>query len=147
VLELLRESPAHHFKVGSDAAGLLRPDKIVIYFWDFESLQETAKQIAARLAGCPAQGVPFSAGLGGDALLSWGIDPQPEKGALAWQERESWRLWLTNRLAVALLAAKKAPTSGLEPWRFALERLRLDNVDTETWAPLASFGQPAGAEA
>jgi hypothetical protein len=147
VLELLRESPAHHFKVGSDAAGLLRPDKIVIYFWDFESLQETAKQIAARLAGCPAQGVPFSAGLGGDALLSWGIDPQPEKGALAWQERESWRLWLTNRLAVALLAAKKAPTSGLEPWRFALERLRLDNVDTETWAPLASFGHPAGAEA
>jgi hypothetical protein len=146
VLELLTESAAHHFKVGSDVSGLLRPDKIVIYFWDFESLQETAKQIAARLGGCPAQGVPFSAALGDDALLSWGIDPQPEKGALAWQERESWRLWVTNRLAIALLAAKKAPTSGLEPWRFALERLRLDNVDTETWAPMASFGQPTGAE-
>ncbi|MDE3178515.1 MAG: hypothetical protein KGM47_02560 [Acidobacteriota bacterium] len=146
VLEILTETSAHHFKVGSDVAGLLRPDKIVIYFRDFESLQQAAKQIATRLVGCPAHGVPFTAGLGDDALLSWGIDPQPDKGALAWQERESWRLWITNRLAVALLAAKNASTNGLEPWRFALERLRLDNVDTETWAPLASFGRPSEAE-
>lgn len=146
VLQILTESSAHHFKVGSDAAGLLRPDKIVIYFRDFESLQQTAKAIATRLVSCPAHGVPFTAGLGDDALLSWGIDPLPDKGALAWQERESWRLWVTNRLAVALLAAKKASTNGLEPWQFALERLRLDNVDTETWAPLASFGRWPEAE-
>lgn len=146
VAEVLRESKAHHFKVGNDAAGLLRPDKIVIYFQDFESLQDTANQIAAQLTGCLAQGVPFTAGIADDGLLSWGIDPPPEKGMLAWQERESWRLWITNRLAVALLAAKKAPSSTLEPWRFALERLRLDNVNTDTWAPLASFGRPYAAE-
>jgi len=147
VVEVLTESPAHHFKVGNDAAGLLRPDKIVAYFWDFEALQEAAKQIAGRLVGCRAQGVPFTAGIReDDALLSWGIDPRPEKGALAWQERESWRLWVTNRLATALLAARRVQTGGLEPWRFALERLRLEDVDTETWTPLTSFGRPATVE-
>jgi hypothetical protein len=79
-------------------------------------------------------------------LLSWGIDPPRQKGALSWQERESWRLWITNRLATAILAAKKTQSDGLEPWRFALERLRLENVDTETWTPLASFGRPPAVE-
>jgi len=147
VVEVLMESPAHHFKVGNDAAGLLRPDKIVIYFWNFEALQAAGKEIGRRLAGCPAQGVPFTAGINeDDGLLSWGIDPPPDKGALAWQEHESWRLWVTNRLATALVAAKKARTTRLEPWRFALERLRLENVDTETWTPLASFGRAAMVE-
>jgi hypothetical protein len=140
VFKVLREIPTHHFKFGDDALGLLRPDKIIIYFWDFETLSEAAKQIAARLAGCPAQGVPFTADITEGSLLSWGIDPPPERFSLPWQERESWRLWLTNRLATALLVAKKAQTSCLEPWRFALERLRLDSVDTETWTPLESFG-------
>jgi hypothetical protein len=146
LLEVLTESNAYHFKVGNNAAGVLRPDKIVIYFWDFESLNQTARQIATRLEGCPPQGVPFTACVTDDGLLSWGIDPLPQEGVLAWQERESWRLWVTNRLAVALLAAKNAPSRTLEPWQFALERLRLDNVNTETWAPQAAFGHPAAAE-
>jgi hypothetical protein len=148
VLEILPETSAHHFKVGNDAAGLLRPDKIVVYFWKFEELQAAAKQIAERLVGCPAQAVPFTAGISSqdEGLLSWGIDPPREKGALAWQERESWRLWITNRLATALLTAKRAQTGGIEPWRFALERLRLEHVDTETWTPLTSFTRAAMVE-
>jgi len=147
VAQVLMESPAHHFKVGNDASGLLRPDKILIYFHDFEALQETARKIRARLAGCPAQGVPFTAAIDNDdGLLSWGVDPQAERATLAWQERESWRLWVTNRLATALLAARATQTAGLQPWRYALERLRLDNIDTATWTPLASFGQPAMTE-
>jgi len=143
VAEILADSPAFHFKVGYDAAGLLRPDKIVIYFLNFEALRQTADLIARRLEGCAAQGVPFTAALEGDALLSWGADPLPGIGMLSWQERESWRLWITNRLATSLLVAKSASNGGLEPWQFALERLRLDNVDTDTWTPLAAFGQPA----
>jgi hypothetical protein len=140
-VEALTASPAHHFKIGWDAAGLLRPDKMVAYFWTFDALRDAAGQIGARLSGCAAQGVPFTAALQDDGLLSWGIDPPPEKGTLSWQERPSWRLWVTNRLAAALVAAKTAPTGGLEPWRFALERLRLENVDTDTWTPLETFGQ------
>lgn len=140
-VEVLTDSPAHHFKVGYDAAGLLRPDKMVAYFWNLETLRDAAKQIGARLSGCAAQGVPFTAALQDEGLLSWGIDPLPERGTLSWQERPSWRLWITNRLATALVAAKNSQNSGLEPWRFALERLRLENVDTDTWTPLETFGR------
>jgi hypothetical protein len=147
VAHVVMECSAHHFKAGNDASGLLRPDKIVIYFQDFAALQKTAKAIRGRLAGCPAQGVPFTAALDDDdGLVSWGVDPPAERAPLPWQERESWRLWVTNRLATALLAARGAQSAGLEPWRYALERLRLDKIDTATWTPLASFGQPAAAE-
>ena len=53
---------------------------------------------------------------------------------LGWQERESWRLWVTNRLAVALVAARR-DGAAVEPWRYALARAELDGVDVATWAP------------
>jgi hypothetical protein len=72
------------FKIGSDAWGLLRPDKIVAYFPDFERLAEAA-------------------------------------GGLA------------EGLSRALLTAREAGEA--EPWRFALDRLRLEGIDTATWTP------------
>jgi hypothetical protein len=116
--------------------GLLRPDKIVAYFPDFERLAKAAEAVSARLGGVPAQGVPFTSEIGGDGLLSWGMDP-PASELAAWGGRESWRLWLTHRLARALLAARSA--EGLEPWRFALERVRLEGIDTASWTPAASL--------
>src|SRR5260370_14298220 len=104
VLESAGDSGAHHFKIGNDAAGLLRPDKLVVYFWSLDALQETAKRILERLRDCPAHGVPFTAEITGDGLLSWGFDPPPHKGALAWRERESRRSWVTHRLRTALIA-------------------------------------------
>jgi len=144
VVESLKDSGAHHFKVGNDAAGLLRPDKLVLYFRSFDSLQQAAQQILTHLRGCEAQGVPFTAEITGDGLLSWGFDPPPDKGALAWRERESWRLWVTNRLATAMLAARRNGVAEIGPAQFALDRLRLEGIDTDTWAPTDSFGRPAG---
>ena len=68
---------------------------------------------------------------------------------LSWMGRESWRLWLTNRLANALLTAKRTPASSsassLRPWQYALERLRLEGVDTSSWTPADRlWRQPAG---
>lgn len=123
------------FKVGKDIYGMLRPDKLVVYFGRFEDVQKAADLLLGRLDGCPAQGVPFSADLGGAGLLSWGVDPPREQQVLDWQERESWRLWITNRLAMALVAAKSGLSRTVEPWKFALERLRLEGVDTESWVP------------
>ena len=136
---VLTKVQAPHFKIGKDIYGLLRPDKLMVYFWDFESLQETADRLLQRLKDVPAQGVPFTAELGGEGLLSWGIDPPEEEQVLSWQGRESWRLWVTNHLATALLAAKSMHSSTVEPWQFALERLQLEGIDTETWTPTAQM--------
>ena len=120
--------------------GILRPDKLVVYFSDFESVEQTARKIANSLAGCPVQGVPFTAGLSDDGLLSWGIDPPPRGSNLLGLETESWRLWLTNRLAIALVTARNRCPGDLQPWQFAIERLGLEDVDTRTWAPTEDFG-------
>ena len=103
----------------------------------FERLAEAARAVESRLGGVAAQGVPFTSEIAGDGLLSWGMDP-PATERDAWGGRESWRLWLTHRLARALLAARSAG-EGIEPWRFALERLRLEGVDTGSWTPAASL--------
>jgi len=132
ILDALAATRAPQFKIGADAAGLLRPDKMVAYFPSFERLATAAEALTERLAGTPAQGVPFTSEIGAEGLLSWGVDPPADS---QWSGRESWRLWLTHRLAVALLAGKKSEAPGVEPWRFALERLRLEGVDTDSWTP------------
>jgi hypothetical protein len=136
ILEALAAARAGQFKVGAGAAGLLRPDKIVAYFPSFERLEEAARAMEPRLTGAAAQGVPFTSEIAGDGLLSWGMDP-PTTERDPWGSRESWRLWLTHRLARALIAARSSGEE-VEPWRFAVERLRLEGVDPETWTPAAS---------
>jgi hypothetical protein len=80
--------------------------------------------------------VPFTAEIAGGGLLSWGVDPPPAVGLgpAAGEGRMSWRLWLTHRLARALIAAVAA-AEAMEPWRFAIERLRLEGIDTDSWTP------------
>src|SRR5829696_3079559 len=129
VLDALTAARAFQFKVGPDALGLLRPDKIVAYFHGFEPLARAADVVRERLGGTPAQGVPFTSGIGEDGLISWGIDPPRTERSSA-GAGESWRLWLARRLAGALLAARGQGEAGGEAWRFALERLRLEGVDT-----------------
>lgn len=128
-------SRAFYLKVGSDAHGLLRPDKIVLYFRRFPELQETAARLLKQLEPCAAQGVPFTAELGGSGLLSWGVDPPAGQHNVAWLDRESWRLRICNRLAGALVVARASGTFGESAIIFALERLRLEGVDTDTWSP------------
>jgi len=135
ILDLFTSVQATRFKVGRDVYGLLRPDKLIAYFESFEHVQEAASGLQRRLAGCPPQGVPFTAEIAGDGLLSWGMDPPRDQQVLSWQERESWRLWLTNRLAVALVAAKAAQSATIAPWQFAMQRLELEGVNTTSWTP------------
>ena len=127
------------FKVGKDLSGILRPDKLIAYFSRFEELREAAERILADLRGCPAQGVPFTAQLE-SPLVSWGADPPVEKDVPAWLSRQSWRLWVANRLAVALLMARQDSQLRIEPWQFAVDRLRLEGVDTDNWIPLEKEG-------
>jgi hypothetical protein len=122
------------FKVGRDLRGICRPDKLVVYFDRLDDLQAGAAVLRERLPGCPAHGVPFTAAITRDGLLSWGADP-PVRPSADGAGGASWRMWVTERLAEYLTVARDAGPGGLEPWQFALERLRLSGVDTDTWVP------------
>jgi hypothetical protein len=133
-LPILARSPATAFKVGSTEQQLCRPDKLVAYFDSRAALDDTAATLDLALRGAEAHGVPFTASVTDDGLLSWGVDPPPAPQVM-WRENESWRLWVTNRLAIALLSARRAPQSAMSPAEFAVVRLELDGVDISTWAP------------
>jgi hypothetical protein len=42
---------------------------------------------------------------------------------------------ICNRLAAALLLGKASAGSGVSATQFAMDRLRLEGIDTETWSP------------
>jgi hypothetical protein len=138
------------FKVGAGVDGLCRPDKLVVYFDELDDLLAAAATLAGELVGCPAQGVPFTAALTGDGLLSWGADPAGPVDRLepcgpagpSGLPGMSWRQWVTGRLAECLVQAGSETS---EPVQFALGRLRLDGVDTDSWTP--STGLSAQAQA
>jgi hypothetical protein len=115
--------------------GITRPDKIVAYFDSLDAVLHAAEAMSARLTGVAAQGVPFSAEISNDGLLSWGMDPPDENRALSWLGRESWRFWIVQRLANGIVVAQRSGQSTVEPWQFAVERLRRAGVDTDRWIP------------
>ena len=141
VAAAIARSNAVQWKVGKGIHGLLRPDKIVVYFRQFADLQETALKIVANLQGCSSHGVPFTSELAGAGLLSWGVDPPMDARGELWSRAESWRVKVCNRLALALTQAlaqrgqhqSVSPAQLVSPTQFALERLRLEGVDTNTW--------------
>ena len=140
VLDVLGRRAAR-FKVGANASGLLRPDKMVVYFTNQESLLRVASEVGEKLAAVDPHGVPFSAEITPGGLLSWGMDPPRRTRVLSWHEPESWRLWVVRRLAAAMVAAQTASQADLSPGDFALERLRHEGVDVETWTPTAHIWQ------
>ena len=144
VPHILRRRPPV-LKVGADAYGLLRPDKMVLYFEDLRSLTTFADAVSPLLAGCEPHGVPFTAEIAGDGLLSWGLDP-PRSSLGSVTGRDSWRSWLAKKLARAMIEAErgKAAESGVQPWRFALRRIGLEGVDTESWRAEPDIWQRTG---
>ena len=122
-----------HFKVGRTAFGLLRPDKFVGYFDTLEQVREAAELIRASSAGISAHGVPFTAAIDAEGLVSWGMDPPRFEQVMAWQEYQSWRQWVTERIAVYTLSARESGAESAAD--FARQRINLDGVDTSTWSP------------
>jgi hypothetical protein len=132
-VDVLTRFLATSFKVGADAAGLLRPDKLVIYFANRQDLLACAEALRVRLRGLQAQGVPFTTGIDDNGLISWGVDPPLGEGRVGRYIDDSWRTWLCNRLAIALRTVDRTRTS-VSPSRYALTRLWYQGVDTRTWA-------------
>jgi hypothetical protein len=147
VVDCVIELGAPAFKLGCDAFGLHRPDKLIVYFDAIEQLQALARVLDKRLEGHPAQGVPFTAALGETGMLSWGVDPPRQQRTLGWSGSESWRIWLAARLARGIRRAQAAPVDGVEPWVCALDRVRVEGVDTDRWLPTRALWDTQSASA
>jgi hypothetical protein len=141
--EAFARTSCTYFKIGQGPLGLLRPDKLVAYFRGLEDLHQAADLIRTNAARAAPQGVPFTAPIDAHGLLSWGMDPPRFEQVLAHQQLQSWRQWLTARVAVYVAAAKEAHA---EVSTFVRNRIGLDGVDPATWNPdLAIWRGPVGA--
>ncbi len=145
VIARLPDVGALECKVGRDLQGLLRPDKLIVYFRTLGALQVATTRWTRDLAGMTVQGVPFTANIGGNGLLSWGMDPPGLRGGRSTRNSPlSWREWVTGRLADALVAARRSPETTLPRSRFALDCVALEGVDTRTWTPSPRLRRTAG---
>jgi hypothetical protein len=134
VVEVLARSGGAPFKVGANAEGVLRPDKLVIYLDRLAAVFELGTALREALWGVPAHGVPFTGPVTGDGLLSWGIDPSRGADAAALHGGRSWRARVTTLLARSIVAARRQG-AGHAATGLAIERIRRAGVDPETWAP------------
>lgn len=132
LMEVLARSEAFHLKVGGKARSLLRTDKLVIYLDSFEKLAATAALLAPRMAGLPGHPVPFSSRIDEQGLLSWGLDP-PRPASPSPRPDRSWRSWITDRIAMAMVEGRRQAVENLVPW--VCWRLEMDGLDTTSWTP------------
>lgn len=133
IVDSLIDSEVSDFKLGNGPLGLLRSDKLVVYLDSWNSLRELASVIEGALSGTAAQGVPFTAPLTDNGLLSWGMDPPPQTHLSGWGEVQSWRYWLVNQLSRSILHARARGACADDCLDYATTRLRLEGVDTELW--------------
>jgi hypothetical protein len=122
------------WKAGAGPYGLLRPDKMVIYFARQDDLHVAAAAATRVLGGVCGQGVPFTSPVDADGVLSWGIDPPDDEGLHSLLGSESWRERLTNRIGAAFIQAPQGESVDVRV-RFVHLRLQAHGIDTTTWAP------------
>jgi hypothetical protein len=135
---IINASDAVSFKIGNTLAGLLRPDKMVVYFYSGESLFKTAGKITESVKGYTPQGVPFSAQLDDIGLLSWGEDPPEEEGPQS-LESCSWRTMISNKLAGILVQAKESKLSWPGAIAYIEATMQSKGFDTRNWEPVYQF--------
>ena len=87
---------------------------------------------SATKVACTASSASASCEDSAPAVAS---DPPDGNRLLDWQRIESWRSWITRRLAFALVQARGSGAAPADCVAFALERLRMARVDTHTWSP------------
>ncbi len=126
IVDRIVRSEVRSFKVGRGVEGLLRPDKIMVYFDDRTHMDVVARALERALDGCPVQGVPFTAQAGASGLLSSGVDPPLGTVSV------SWRAWVTKRLAASLTSQQAAsPDDRMAAALADIHRLGVD----EHWVP------------
>jgi hypothetical protein len=82
-------------------SGTLRPDKIVIYTDSLAHTRRVAAAVLSAVGEIRVHGVPFTAELGGEGLLSWAMDP----ASTELRRFSSWRVWISQMLVSCMDAA------------------------------------------
>jgi hypothetical protein len=133
------EAPS--FKIGTSIGSLLRPDKFILYTDSDQALHLLASELKRELAGYPAQGVPFTKPLDTTGMLSASLEPPRSFCLPGWEHAESWRAWITDRLAVALVQARSFSRDPAIQCEFALSKLYIDGIDTHEWTATSRLWQ------
>lgn len=146
VLACGADLPIAAVKVGATPATILRPDHLLVYCEGESDLKEVGIALSSALTGLPAQGVPFTAALTADGLLSWGSDSAAKqrirlakkspdahrsKRARPHDHALTWRTMVTAVAATALTLSRHSGT----PIEIALRHLREAGVDPATFGP------------
>jgi len=123
------------WKVGADAAGLHRADKIVLYLPSAGRADAAAQALAGVLDGLDPQGVPFTGQVGATGIVSRGRD----------HGRESWRAVLCRAVAGALDVhrARLGPDAPAGLVADAALDALADTYDVTSWQPGALEQVPA----
>jgi hypothetical protein len=128
VLRVAVELGVPSLKVGCTPEGVLRPDKIVLYAGSPAAADALARVLTVRLAGLPAQGVPFSAQVDGAGLVSRGTDPPGT----------SWRAHVTALAADALHELAVPGGRAADLVEAVRDVLAGQGLDGRSWQPVAA---------
>jgi len=112
---------------------LLRPDKMVAYFNNWLEMGQAAAAMSAELNGFTPHGVPFTAQIDDTGILSWGLDPA-ETEVLSAIEAGSWRIRVTDHLALAIISAQTDQLDTKQALQFIRAKLYAAGINTEEWA-------------
>lgn len=131
-LDAIAATDAPAFKIAFNRYGIARADKFIVYAETEFVLRQIVESLLPVVSDIECtQPVPFTASASENGGLSWAYDPPLDRFALSWLDRESWRVWICNRLAASLQLSKL--DKAMEPWQFAMLRLEWDGIDTLHW--------------
>ena len=122
-------SEAFFMKVGRNLTGILRADKLIVYFARFDLAFDFARRMSETLAHFESQATPFSFQVHPESsLVSMGVDPPRILG-----ERYSWRLYMTSKLSLAIQGARR--TKAKDPRGYVNTYMGMLGIDTIDWRP------------
>jgi hypothetical protein len=134
-LKILPRCGACTAKLGRNLPGLLRPDKLLLYFARVEDAIDTGRELLSQLTLDEAHGVPFTFQIGGTSLVSLGVD-LPVAQRIDPGRNRSWRSTVTHRLARIILDVRKKRRD--DPIGQINAELHRSGIDPDQWKPVSN---------
>lgn len=136
ISEVLASSGASFIKVVNAVSGLNRPDKIVAYFDYRHELAHCAMALNRCIGNFPGRALPFSCSLTPDGLLSWAVNPFPAVALFYSVSPGSWRKFVCDRIASAIVIGKRDSNRSLELPQYVSQYLHEIGISPDCWLPV-----------